>query len=312
MRELVEKPPIDLSKLPPPDIIEEVAEEKILEGYLARFREMMPGVEIRESDPAFRVMAACAYREYYLRKRFNDTFRQSLFAFSEGTNLDNMVPLFQTSRRIIEDENGKVVRRESDDELRSRAHLAFDGPSTAGSRSGYRHHARGAHKLVKDISVVSPEPCCIQVAVLGFAGNGYPSDEVWGAVVAALHDEAVRPAGDRVEVLRAEIVEYEVAARLVVPQGPDPRLLLREARRKLDVSTENLHRLGRPVAKSALYGALHRDEVLRVELTLRLRSGQDVTGDHIPVSPWQAGYCYKSTIEVLLPDGSRIGEGRDG
>ena len=68
--------PIDLSSLPAPTIVDSL-------DYAAILQEMVDDLKARdvaftaivESDPAFKVLEVCAYREMLIRQRVNDAAR---------------------------------------------------------------------------------------------------------------------------------------------------------------------------------------------------------------------------------------------
>ena len=76
----------DLSKIPPPDIIEPLSYELIL----SRMQEALVAKDpqfsaLVESDPAIKVLEIAAWREFLLRQRVNDAVRANLLAFAGTT-----------------------------------------------------------------------------------------------------------------------------------------------------------------------------------------------------------------------------------
>ena len=97
---------IDLSRLPPPDIIEELDFEAVLAlknaDYLRRLREDHPDAEAPlESDPAYKVLETSAYRETLLRARGNRLARAVLLASATGADLDQLAALYGVERLTI-------------------------------------------------------------------------------------------------------------------------------------------------------------------------------------------------------------------
>ena len=87
---------IDLSKLPAPQLIEELDYEKILTEMRTKLRELLPewtGYEL-ESDPANKVLEVAAYREMLLRQRVNEAARGVLVAFAQGSDLDHLAAFY--------------------------------------------------------------------------------------------------------------------------------------------------------------------------------------------------------------------------
>lgn len=91
---------IDLSKLPAPQLIEELDYEAILNEMRKKLRELLPewtGYEL-ESDPANKVLEVAAYREMLLRQRVNEAARGVLIAFAQGSDLDQLAAFYPEKR----------------------------------------------------------------------------------------------------------------------------------------------------------------------------------------------------------------------
>jgi phage-related baseplate assembly protein len=123
-------------------------------------------------------------------------------------------------------------------------------------------------------------------------GNGLPSAAVLDAVRAKFADQDIRPLTDRVTVLPAEIVEYDVVAVIHMMTGPSPDSVKEAARKDLERYVAERHKLGLGVAVSGIYEALHISGVIRVEL-------QSPNAD-ISVEAHQAAYCRSIDIEMSV------------
>lgn len=91
---------IDLSKLPAPQLIEELDYEAILSEMRKKLCELLPewtGYEL-ESDPANKVLEVAAYREMLLRQRVNEASRGVLIAFAQGSDLDHLAAFYPEKR----------------------------------------------------------------------------------------------------------------------------------------------------------------------------------------------------------------------
>lgn len=91
---------IDLSKLPPPQLIEELDYEVILAEMREKMQELCPewtGYEL-ESDPANKVLEVAAYREMLLRQRVNEAVRGVMVAFAAGSDLDHLAAFYPEER----------------------------------------------------------------------------------------------------------------------------------------------------------------------------------------------------------------------
>ncbi|MDR1874369.1 MAG: baseplate J/gp47 family protein [Synergistaceae bacterium] len=91
---------IDLSKLPAPQLIEELDYGVIVAAMRTKLRELLPewtGYEL-ESDPANKVLEVAAYREMLLRQRINEAARGVMIAFATGSDLDHLAAFYPETR----------------------------------------------------------------------------------------------------------------------------------------------------------------------------------------------------------------------
>lgn len=267
---------IDLSKLPPPDAIEALDAETILAAMVADFAARYPAaadVIDLASEPVVKLLEVVTARELSLRARINDAYRAVIIATAEGADLDNLLADRNIARLVIDPGDPGAVPAvpptyESDTDFRYRGLLALDGLSTAGPRAGYERHALGADGDVKDVEVLSPAPSEITVTVLARSGDGTPSAGVLAAVEAAVSADTVRPLGDRVTVLAATVVTYNVTASLSLTEGsPDAAVVKAAAEAAIAAYGAEQNRVGAGVSVSGLYKALHQAGVSEVTLT---------------------------------------------
>jgi phage-related baseplate assembly protein len=284
-------PAIDLSRLPPPQIIDQPDFETRFDAKLARLIALLPEFSaLVESDPAYKLIEADAYDEMALVQAFVEGATQNLLAYARGANLDNLAAFYGLTRQEITPANpltGAPAVMESDADLRERTLLAPHTYSVAGPERAYVGFARNAHPDVLDASAVSPAPTEVVVSVLSRTGDGTAPPVTLAAVTAALDDD-VRPMTDLVTVQSAEIINYDIVANLYRYAGPDPQLLLDTAEASLNAYLESARRLGRDVPRSALIAALHVGGIQRVELS---SPAADVV-----LTAMQAGYPLTITI----------------
>lgn len=91
---------IDLSKLPAPQLVEELDYETILTDMRGKMRDICPewtGYEL-ESDPANKILEVAAYREMLLRQRMNEAVRGVMIAFATGADLDHLAAFYPETR----------------------------------------------------------------------------------------------------------------------------------------------------------------------------------------------------------------------
>ncbi|WP_175784516.1 baseplate assembly protein [Burkholderia ambifaria] len=293
--------PIDLSRLPAPNVVEVIDFEELLAERKAGLLGLVPeelkaeaaAVLEVESEPITILLQESVFREIYLRQRANDAARAVMLAYAMDGDLDQLAALLGVERQVVvpeDPETGTPAEMEGNDDLRYRTQLAPQGFSVAGPEGAYRSHALGAHGSVLDASATSPSPGVVLVTVLAREGDGTPEQEVLDAVTAALRAEDVRPLTDKVNVAGAEIVRYKVDAVIYTFPGPDSSIVMKEARTRLDAYVDETRRIGREVTLSGIYAALHVDGVERVRLISPVAD--------VAVTRTQASYCDEISIEA--------------
>ena len=261
---------VDLSRLPPPDVVEALDFETILAARRADFLARYPAFSaFVESDPAIKLLQVIAYQELVLRQRINDAARRVLLAYAAGADLDQLAALFGVARREItpaDPQAGTPAVMEDDIAFRRRIVLAPDSYSVAGPTSAYVFHALSADGDVLDASATSPAPGEVVVAVLSRIGDGTAAPELVDAVEAVVNGDSVRPLTDQVTVQSAAIVPFDIDAQLTLYPGPDAQLVLDTANAALDAVLADNRRIGRDITRSAVIAALHVAGVQKVEL----------------------------------------------
>lgn len=280
--------PIDLSSLEAPDVVETVSYETILAAMLADLQARDTSfTALVESDPAYKILEVAAYREVIIRQRVNDAAHQCMLAYATDTNLDQLAALFDVERlTLTEATDDKEATLEADDDLRKRVLLALSSASTAGPTDAYKYWALQVEE-VKDVLVSSPNPCEVQVVIMGRTGDGSVDSAVISAVMQQLSADCVRPLTDKVTVISVEAVNYAVAATIYIYDGPDSATVYKNAVASL-TEYVNSRKIGRNVPLSGVYAALSVAGVSRVVLSTP-------TAD-VSVSDSQVGYCAAITI----------------
>jgi len=261
---------VDLSRLPMPEVIEQIDYETLLTAMRAELQARLPGFDAwLESDPIVKLLEVAAYREMGLRQQFNDRARSVMLAYALGADLDHLGALFGVKRRLLDPGDPakqQPARYENDVDFRRRITLAPKRLSVAGPEGAYIYHALGAHADVLDASVASPAPGQVQVHVLSRHGDGSADTALLTAVNSALNADHVRPLTDQVTVASAQIVAYEIEASITTYAGPDASVVLAQSQQRVKAYVAEHHRLGRDVTCSALFAALHSEGVQRVIL----------------------------------------------
>lgn len=295
---------VDISLLPPPDIIEPLNYETLLSGVQQRIIELTADADkaaIRatlalESEPLTLLTEAYAYRALLTRQRVNDAARAVMLAYATGSDLDNLVAAFNVQRLVIRPADPTTIPpapavMESDSDLRKRAPQAFEGLSVAGPTAAYEFFARSADGRVADAKATSPSPACVTVCILSREGDGTADDDLVNLVDRALSGDDVRPVADRLTVQSAEIVNYDISATVYCRSGPETEPIEQAAWQQLQNYINTRHRIGLSVWRSSIDAALTVEGVVHVQL--------DSPADDIAISDIQASWCASPHITVV-------------
>lgn len=273
---------VDLSRLPAPQVVETLDFDTIRSEILAEFQSHYADFDaLVESDPALKLIEIFAYRLLNMRQNFNERAVSMLLPFATGADLENLAAFFGVAR----------LDGESDTALLRRIQLAPDSYSVAGPESAYVFHTLTADVSISDASAIMNAPGEVLVSLLSATGDGSASAGQIAAVEAVLTHDEVRPLTDSVTVQSAEIIGYEIHARLHIAYGPDTALVLSTAQAALDAYLATRRKLGRLVSYSGHAGAL---QVAGVE-TLELIS----PAADIAIGRTQAAHPISITIETL-------------
>jgi phage-related baseplate assembly protein len=287
---------IDLNQLPAPQVVEQIDYEQILAERKAYAISLWPEDEQaeiaarleRESEPLTKLLEENAYRETLWRQRVNEASVANMLALAKGSDLDQLAANYNVERLVIQPADPSTtpptpLRMESDDSLRERTQMAWEGLSTAGPRNSYIFHARSANGQVADATAESPEPAEAVVTVQSILGDGIADPALLAKVAAYLSDDDRRPVADRLTVQSAEVINYQVKATLFLStSGPESELIVAAAQAKLLAFVHQRRRLGLEVSESILHASLHVEGVRKVVL-------QDWVD--IVATQYQAPYC---------------------
>jgi len=300
---------LDLSKVPVPDIIavpDFETKYNELKAILLGLNPNYAEVLALESDPLAMALQTFAYREMVLQAKINDATRANMLASAKGNDLDGYAAGYNVVRLVVQ--QGDPLARppvpqimEDDESLRRRTQMAFDGLNTAGSDDAYVFHALSALGKVLDADATSPSPCNMVVTLLSRDGNGTPDNDLLVTVrryfgltddgtAAAVKSSKVRPLGDRLSVVGADITEYAVNAELTILPGPAGSTIQQTAEAAVQVYALDRHKLGYGVTRSGLYAALHQAGVHNVNL---ISPAADLIMNNT-----QAAYCTGVTVTI--------------
>jgi len=267
---------IDLSRLPPPDVIEPLDYELLLAEMIAQVTALDPSlapVLALESDPAVKVLQAVAYVRLLDRARVNDAARAVMLAQATGADLDNLAALFGVARAVITPADDSALPPvaavlESDTRLRTRVQLSLQAFSCGGPAGAYQFWAMTATPAVLDAMVDSPAPGDVRVVVLRDPDAELTDDQMITAVRDMVTREDIRLLCDNVYVQAAAPVEFTVEATLTLFDGPDTAPVLAAAQAAVSAFVAERFRIGAQVTRAGLISALYGAGVRDVALTL--------------------------------------------
>ena len=280
-------PKIDLSQLAAPNIVEPLSFDVILAAMIADLQARdSTFTALVESDPAYKIMEVCAYRELLIRQRVNEAAKGVMLAYAAGTDLDQLGANMGITRNVITPANPNAFPptaavMESDSDFRARIQLAPEALSVAGPVGAYIFWAKTVADVL-DVSVVSPTPGAVVVTLLSRSGSGIPSQATIDAVTAALAD--VRPLTDQLYAISASVTTFD---------GPDSATVIAACQSAVQAYVASSFKLGRTISISGIYAALQQPGVDFVTLS-PLVDGQPL--GNVTVTDAQAAFCTEITL----------------
>jgi len=262
---------IDLSTLPAPKVVEVLSFEAIFAAMLADLQARDSAFSaLVESDPAYKILEVCAYRELIIRQRVNDSAKAVMLAYAVGSDLDQLGGLMGVTRKTLVPADPVALPpveavMEADADFRKRIQLSVEGLSTAGPVGAYIYHALKVTGI-KDVGGDTPSAGVVRVVVLADRATGVPTSGELAAVSTALNAESIRPLTDTVQVQAASIVNYTVTATIYVSAGPDAATVLANCNASIAAYTAAQFRIDSDINLSGIYAALHIEGVNKVVL----------------------------------------------
>ncbi|CAI8838275.1 MULTISPECIES: baseplate J/gp47 family protein [unclassified Pseudomonas] len=295
--------PIDLAQLPDPDVVEQIDYEQILaerKAYAVSLWPVEQQAEIAatlalESEPLTKLLQENAYREMLLRQRVNEASLANMLAKAKGKDLEQLAANVNVERLVVTPGNSAAIPpivavMESDESLRERAQMAWEGLSTAGPRNSYILHARSADGRIADATAESPSPAVVVVTVQGLTGDGSVDQALLNIVSQYLSDDDRRPVADRLTVQSATVLPYQVDAVLyLATTGPEAEPIREAAQARLVTFINQRRRLGVEISESAIHAALHVEGVRKVVL----HDWADITP-----SEAEAAFCTRYSVTI--------------
>lgn len=244
----------DLTQLPPPEVVENLDFETILQVHradlLARYPEAAAVIDL-ESEPLNKLLQAHAYRELLYRQRVNEAARAHLLAFATGADLDHKAAFYGLTR----------LAGESDERLRARVQLRIKSLAGNGTREAYELTAMTASQNVRDARATQPFPG--RVHLLLWCHDAALAEATLATVLAAINADDGRPLGVPVTVALARARAINITAAIEREAGAPADLAQRLVVMLADALAAYA-RLGRDVPRSWITARLHTAQVAAV------------------------------------------------
>lgn len=244
----------DLTQLPPPEVVENLDFETILQVHradlLARYPEAAAVIDL-ESEPLNKLLQAHAYRELLYRQRVNEAARAHLLAFATGADLDHKAAFYGLTR----------LAGESDERLRARVQLRIKSLAGNGTREAYELTAMTASQNVRDARATQPFPG--RVHLLLWCHDAAQAEATLATVLAAINADDGRPLGVPVTVALARARAINITAAIEREAGAPADLAQRLVVTLAD-ALAGYARLGRDVPRSWITARLHTAQVAAV------------------------------------------------
>lgn len=272
---------LDLTALPPPQVLDEPDFQVIFDALIARHKEADPNYTYYTAgDPVTQLFQVIAYRELVWRNRTNEVALSRLLAYATGTDLDHLgsfCPSGGVTRMIVQEANNNLIPvvpeiKEGDEAYRRRIQLRLSTPSTAGPVEHYLYHALSASPLVKDALAYSPDfdhgfnmGGRVNITVLSREGNGIPSTGLLQVVEQAVNSEEVAVLTDLITVEPARLKPIDIAVSVVLYQDT-PVALFNNLEALFRSEFAKMQRLGNPITPSWIMQVVHREGVQNVTL----------------------------------------------
>jgi phage-related baseplate assembly protein len=267
---------IDLTQLPPPQVIDPLDYNTVIQARLDLVTQLWTAFQAQnpslpnldtldlQSEPITIVLQADAYRELLLRGEINDKCKALLLAYAEGRDLDQIGADYEVQRMVVTPADNTTspptpAVMESDDRFRLRIQLAPDAFSTVGPWGAYVYWALTTDISIVDANAIAPgvgDTPDGRVNVYVAGANGVPvANDVIVKLLTFYQREDVVPLTDVPSVIDATVVSYDAAIQLLVARGPDPVLIKAQSAAAVQAYAASVYKIGQTVYANALLAA---------------------------------------------------------
>ena len=307
---------LDLTKLPEPSAVCVLDFDAILEARLveleAQLASTFEAAEVGDvmalarhiaSSPMRYLVEAGAARELYMGNRINEAVRSVFLSTARGSDLDQIGANRGVVRKIVDDANSGKVILEGDEAFRARIQLVVESYSPHGTEGSYVYWALDADERVVDVAVYGPNhrlvpaipPAEPKMVILSSEADGTADDALLEAVFANCMADKRRPVGDKLTVVSATPVPYQIEAELHVTAAASAGVVLSSAQATAEAFISNRLRIGRKLYRTSLAAALSVDGVIDVVITS--------PAEDLDVGPFEAPHCTQVNLTATAVSG---------
>lgn len=129
------------------------------------------------------------------------------FIAGQIKNIVDPIPFVESITNTTTSLGGTDI--EAEEHYRERCRLAPESYSTAGPEKAYEYLAKSSDPNISDVKVISPSPGVIQLVIL-LSNGEIPSQEILDKVLKKTSEKDKRPLTDKVEVVAATVVNYDI------------------------------------------------------------------------------------------------------
>lgn len=279
---------IDFSRLAPPDVVETVDFELILQdlknALLQRNPLLLQAVQLEQS-PTSIILEVEAFAETLVRERINAAARAVMLPSSLGKDLDNLAGLYNVAR----------LQGELDPAFRARIQLAPEAFTTCGSTGAYVYHAKTADPTILDATATQVSPGRVRVTVMNSGSDPTATQDQLDNVTARLLLPEIKPLTDDFLVTSVQVKATPIVATITLYPGPSASVVMRDINANLAALTKRIAAIGFDLTRAALFAAMTVEGVQNVVLT---SPAQDVVVDDTQ--------CVQITSVTLTPALARM------
>lgn len=302
---------LDLTTLPEMSSVVTLDFDAILEARLqeleAQLKEVFDGPKVTEvmalarniaASPMRYLNEAAAARELYLSNQINTAIRSVFLSTARGGDLDQIGANRGVVRKGRNAEDTGVVVTESDETFRARIQLVMESYSPHGTEGSYVYWALDADDRVADVAVYGPNhgldpaipPAEPKMVILSSEGDGTADVTLLDAVMANCMADKRRPVADKLTVISATPVEYEIEAVLHVTSAASAGVVQAAAEKTAAAFINSRLRIGRKVYRTSIAAALSVPGVVDVVL---IKPVSD-----LEIGAFEAPHCTDFTVSV--------------